>query len=161
MGDEHRFRAAIEAARGGGAVALIPPEVGAALGGNRQMRVTGSLQARRFGAAPCVAAGSAARGTLSERVDEAGLAAPPTGPPDVPKGERWPVFEPILPFQGLSSRFRALPSSTRSFSVPTGPCSASPQVWQRGHQYVMRACSPCRRPSISVPQRRHGWPARP
>jgi hypothetical protein len=48
MGDEHRFRAAIEAARGGGAVALIPPEVGAALGGNRQMRVAGSLQGTPF-----------------------------------------------------------------------------------------------------------------
>jgi hypothetical protein len=48
MGEEHRFRAVVEAARGGGAVALIPPEVGAALGGNRQMRVTGSLQGTPF-----------------------------------------------------------------------------------------------------------------
>jgi bifunctional DNA-binding transcriptional regulator/antitoxin component of YhaV-PrlF toxin-antitoxin module len=48
MGEEHRFRTVVEAARGGGAVALIPPEVGVALGGNRQMRVTGSLQGTPF-----------------------------------------------------------------------------------------------------------------
>jgi hypothetical protein len=38
-----RFRGVIEAARGGGAVVLVPPEVGAALGGNKQMRVFGTI----------------------------------------------------------------------------------------------------------------------
>ena len=40
---EHRFRTVIEAARGGGAVAVIPPDVTAALGGLKQLRVTGTL----------------------------------------------------------------------------------------------------------------------
>ena len=34
-------------------------------------------------------------------------------------------------------------------------------AWQRGHQYVSRASSPWRRTATSVPQRRHGRPARP
>ena len=46
--DEHRFRSVIEAARGGGAVALIPPEVTTALGGLKQMRVTGTLNGTPF-----------------------------------------------------------------------------------------------------------------
>lgn len=45
---EQRFRSVIEAARGGGAVALIPAEVGAALGGIRQMRVVGSVNGTAF-----------------------------------------------------------------------------------------------------------------
>jgi len=40
---KHRFRAVIEPATGGGAVAQIPPDVTAALGGLKQMRVTGTL----------------------------------------------------------------------------------------------------------------------
>jgi hypothetical protein len=48
MGQEHRFRSVIEAARGGGAVALIPPHVTSALGGLKQMRVTGSLNGTPF-----------------------------------------------------------------------------------------------------------------
>ena len=39
----HRFRTVIEAATGGGAAAQIPPDVTAALGGMKQMRVTGTL----------------------------------------------------------------------------------------------------------------------
>lgn len=39
----HRFRTVIEAATGGGAAARIPPEVTDALGGRKQMRVTGTL----------------------------------------------------------------------------------------------------------------------
>lgn len=39
----HRFRTVIEAATGGGAAAQIPADVTAALGGMKQMRVTGSL----------------------------------------------------------------------------------------------------------------------
>lgn len=38
-----RFRAMIEPATGGGAAAQIPPDVTAALGGLKQMRVTGTL----------------------------------------------------------------------------------------------------------------------
>ena len=38
-----RFRTVIEAAVGGGAAARIPPDIGAQLGGLKQMRVTGSL----------------------------------------------------------------------------------------------------------------------
>jgi hypothetical protein len=38
-----RFRSVIEAATGGGAAARIPPDLGAELGGMKQMRVTGSL----------------------------------------------------------------------------------------------------------------------
>lgn len=38
-----RFRSVIEAATGGGAAAHIPPEMGAELGGMKQMRVTGTL----------------------------------------------------------------------------------------------------------------------
>lgn len=48
MGDEHRFRSVIEAARGGGAVALIPPDVTARLGGLKQMRITGTLNGTAF-----------------------------------------------------------------------------------------------------------------
>ena len=39
----HRFRTVIEAATGGGAAAQIPPDVTVALGGLKQMRVTGTL----------------------------------------------------------------------------------------------------------------------
>jgi len=46
---EHRFRSVIEAARGpGAAVALIPPDVTVALGGLKQMRVTGTLNGASF-----------------------------------------------------------------------------------------------------------------
>ena len=38
-----RFRSIIEAATGGGAAAQIPPDLGAVLGGMKQMRVTGSM----------------------------------------------------------------------------------------------------------------------
>jgi hypothetical protein len=48
MAGEHRFRSVVEAARGGGAVALIPPNVTAKLGGLKQMRVTGSLNGTPF-----------------------------------------------------------------------------------------------------------------
>ena len=43
MGTTYRFRAVIEAARGGGAVVLVPPDVANALGGLRQMRVFGTV----------------------------------------------------------------------------------------------------------------------
>jgi Domain of unknown function (DUF1905)/Bacteriocin-protection, YdeI or OmpD-Associated len=43
-----RFRTTIEAARAGGAVALIPPDCAAALGGLRQMRVTGTINGVPF-----------------------------------------------------------------------------------------------------------------
>ena len=39
----HRFQTVIEAATGGGAAAQIPPDVTVALGGLKQMRVTGTL----------------------------------------------------------------------------------------------------------------------
>jgi bacteriocin resistance YdeI/OmpD-like protein/uncharacterized protein DUF1905 len=39
----HRFRTVIEPATGGGAAAKVPPDVEAALGGKKQMRVTGTL----------------------------------------------------------------------------------------------------------------------
>jgi hypothetical protein len=39
----HRFRTVIEAATGGGAAAMIPRDVTQALGGLKQMRVTGTL----------------------------------------------------------------------------------------------------------------------
>lgn len=39
----HRFTTVIEAATGGGAAAQIPDDVTAALGGRKQMRVTGTL----------------------------------------------------------------------------------------------------------------------
>jgi hypothetical protein len=48
VSEQHRFRARIEAARGGGAVALIPPDVTTALGGPKQMRVTGTLNGAAF-----------------------------------------------------------------------------------------------------------------
>jgi hypothetical protein len=48
MAEEHRFRTTIEAATGGGAAAQVPPEVRDALGGNRQMRVTGTLNGTPF-----------------------------------------------------------------------------------------------------------------
>lgn len=48
MADEHQFRSVIEAARGGGAVAEIPSHVRDALGGNKQMRVTGTLNGTPF-----------------------------------------------------------------------------------------------------------------
>ncbi len=48
MGEEHRFRTVVEAARGGGAVAEIPPDVTTALGGLKQMRVTGTLNGMAF-----------------------------------------------------------------------------------------------------------------
>ncbi len=43
-----RFRGVIEAARGGGAVILVPAEIATPLGGNRQMRVTGTLNGAEF-----------------------------------------------------------------------------------------------------------------
>jgi hypothetical protein len=43
MGATHRFKAVIEAARSGGAVVLVPPEVATELGGLKQMRVFGTL----------------------------------------------------------------------------------------------------------------------
>jgi hypothetical protein len=46
--DEQRFESVVEAARGGGAVAPIPPDVTAALGGLKQMRVTGTLNGTPF-----------------------------------------------------------------------------------------------------------------
>jgi hypothetical protein len=48
VSEQHRFRARIEAARGGGAVALIPPDVTTALGGLKQMRVIGTLNGAAF-----------------------------------------------------------------------------------------------------------------
>ena len=48
MPESLRFRAVIEAARGGGAVVLVPDEVAAALGGMKQMRVTGTVGATAF-----------------------------------------------------------------------------------------------------------------
>lgn len=46
---EHRFRSVIESARGPGAtVAKIPPDVTAALGGLKQMRITGTLNGTPF-----------------------------------------------------------------------------------------------------------------
>jgi hypothetical protein len=48
MAGEHRFTSTIEAATGGGAAAQVPPEVRDALGGNRQMRVTGTLNGVPF-----------------------------------------------------------------------------------------------------------------
>jgi hypothetical protein len=44
----HRFRAEVEAARSGGAVVLLPPEVAAALGGLKQVRVTGTVDGVPF-----------------------------------------------------------------------------------------------------------------
>jgi bifunctional DNA-binding transcriptional regulator/antitoxin component of YhaV-PrlF toxin-antitoxin module len=46
--EEHRFRSVIEAARGGGAVARIPQDVTAKLGGLKQMRITGTLNGTPF-----------------------------------------------------------------------------------------------------------------
>lgn len=43
MAGEHRFKAELEGARGGGAVVLVPPQVADALGGLKQMRVVGSV----------------------------------------------------------------------------------------------------------------------
>jgi Domain of unknown function (DUF1905)/Bacteriocin-protection, YdeI or OmpD-Associated len=48
MGEGHRFRTVVEAATGGGAAAEVPPEVRDALGGNKQMRVTGTLNGTPF-----------------------------------------------------------------------------------------------------------------
>jgi Bacteriocin-protection, YdeI or OmpD-Associated/Domain of unknown function (DUF1905) len=49
MPETHRFSSVIERARGAGAaVALIPSDVAAALGGLKQMRVTGSLNGIPF-----------------------------------------------------------------------------------------------------------------
>jgi len=43
VGQAHRFTAALEAARAGGAIVQVPPEVAASLGGLKQMRVFGTL----------------------------------------------------------------------------------------------------------------------
>lgn len=48
MAEQHRFRTTIEAATGGGAAAKIPPDVTAALGGLKQMRITGTLNGTPF-----------------------------------------------------------------------------------------------------------------
>jgi hypothetical protein len=48
VSEKHQFRSRIESARGGGAVALIPPDITAALGGLKQMRVTGTLNGTAF-----------------------------------------------------------------------------------------------------------------
>jgi len=47
--DEQRpFKTVIEAAQGGGAVALVPPQVTAAPGGLKQMRLTGTINGTPF-----------------------------------------------------------------------------------------------------------------
>jgi hypothetical protein len=43
MAGRYSFRTTVEAARGGGAVAEIPPDIAKALGGLKQLRVVGSL----------------------------------------------------------------------------------------------------------------------
>ena len=43
MAEQHRFRAELEAARAGGHLVLIPEEIAKDLGGNRQMRVVGTV----------------------------------------------------------------------------------------------------------------------
>jgi hypothetical protein len=43
-----RFKATLETARAGGAVVLIPPDVAAALGGLKQMRVTATLNGTAY-----------------------------------------------------------------------------------------------------------------
>lgn len=49
MSEKHRFRTVIEQARGpGAAVAVVPPEVVAGLGGLKQMRVLGTLNGIAF-----------------------------------------------------------------------------------------------------------------
>lgn len=48
MAEDRAFRATIESTRGGGAVALVPPKVRDALGGLKQMRVTGTLNGTAF-----------------------------------------------------------------------------------------------------------------
>jgi hypothetical protein len=45
---KNRFRTRIEAARGGGSVAPIPSDIATALGGVRQMRVTGTINKQPF-----------------------------------------------------------------------------------------------------------------
>jgi hypothetical protein len=44
----HRFSAVLETARAGGAIVLVPPDVAAALGGLKQMRVFGTLNGVDF-----------------------------------------------------------------------------------------------------------------
>jgi hypothetical protein len=48
MSERHRFRTTIEAARGGGAVALIPADLVQPLGGLKQMRVVGAVNGVEF-----------------------------------------------------------------------------------------------------------------
>ncbi|TME33474.1 MAG: DUF1905 domain-containing protein [Chloroflexi bacterium] len=48
MSEPVRFKTTLETARGGGAVALIPPEHVSALGGLKQMRVTGTVNGVAF-----------------------------------------------------------------------------------------------------------------
>ena len=43
MSNEHRFTAELEAARGGGAVVLLPRDIADALGGRKPMRVVGTV----------------------------------------------------------------------------------------------------------------------
>jgi hypothetical protein len=48
MGEKHTFKSRIEEARGGGAVAEIPPDVTKALGGLKQMRVFGTVNGTSY-----------------------------------------------------------------------------------------------------------------
>jgi hypothetical protein len=43
VAETHRFTAQLEAARAGGAIVLIPPEIANSLGGLKQMRVVGTV----------------------------------------------------------------------------------------------------------------------
>lgn len=43
MGETHRFRSVIEAARGGGGVARVPPDVCQQIGGLKQLRIFGTV----------------------------------------------------------------------------------------------------------------------
>jgi hypothetical protein len=43
VAETHRFTAELEAARAGGAIVLVPPDVASALGGLKQMRVVGTV----------------------------------------------------------------------------------------------------------------------
>ena len=73
MTEEHRFRTTIEPATGGGAAAQVPPDVRDALGGNRQMRVTGTLNGTPFRSSTMPYRGAFYVGLHKALRDEAGV----------------------------------------------------------------------------------------
>ena len=120
MSERHRFTSVIEAARGGGAVAPIPPDVTSALGGLKQMRVVGAVNGVSFRSSTMPYRGGFYLGVHKQTREAAGVAIGDAveieiGRDDSPRVlELAPELEAALAVQPkLRARFYALSFSRR------------------------------------------------